>query len=139
MKRNATASSRRERGEHGQVLILAVVALILVIIAVLLLFDVQTVIRGKVKAQNGVDAAALTGAEWQKHSLNLIGGCSLCSHGKKHYVNASAQGFDQTMRFNFEFVNYPLEIPLHDWLTGRDSITISSESELTNHASAFLE
>ena len=69
----------------------------------------------------------------------LIGGCSLCSHGRKHYVNASAQGFDQTMRFNFEFVNYPLEIPLHDWLTGRDSITISSESELTNHASAFLE
>ncbi len=77
MKRNRTASSRRGRGEHGQVLILAVVALILVIIAVLLLFDVQTVIRGKVKAQNGVDAAALTGAEWQKHSLNLIGELNL--------------------------------------------------------------
>ena len=58
MKRNRTAL-RRGRGEQGQVLILAVVALILVIIAVLLLFDVQTVIRGKVKAQNGVDAAAL--------------------------------------------------------------------------------
>ncbi|MBP5586089.1 MAG: Tad domain-containing protein [Lentisphaeria bacterium] len=76
MKRNPTAL-RRRRGEHGQVLILAVVALILVIIAVLLLFDVQTVIRGKVKAQNGVDAAALTGAEWQKHSLNLIGELNL--------------------------------------------------------------
>lgn len=76
MKRDMTAL-RRERGEHGQVLILAVVALILVIIAVLLLFDVQTVIRGKVKAQNGVDAAALTGAEWQKHSLNLIGELNL--------------------------------------------------------------
>ena len=68
---------RRRRGERGQVLILAVVALILVIIAVLLLFDVQTVIRGKIKAQNGVDAAALTGAEWQKHSLNLIGELNL--------------------------------------------------------------
>ena len=76
MKRNPTAS-KRGRGEHGQVLILAVVALILVIIAVLLLFDVQTVIRGKVKAQNGADAAALTGAEWQKHSLNLIGELNL--------------------------------------------------------------
>ncbi|MBR4255098.1 MAG: Tad domain-containing protein [Lentisphaeria bacterium] len=75
-KRHATGS-RRRRGERGQVLILAVVALILVIIAVLLLFDVQTVIRGKVKAQNGVDAAALTGAEWQKHSLNLIGELNL--------------------------------------------------------------
>ncbi len=77
MKRDKTAMTRRERGEHGQVLILAVVALILVIIAILLLFDVQTVIRGKVKAQNGVDAAALTGAEWQKHSLNLIGELNL--------------------------------------------------------------
>ena len=76
MKQDRTAT-RRRRGEQGQVLILAVVALILVIIAVLLLFDVQTVIRGKVKAQNGVDAAALTGAEWQKHSLNLIGELNL--------------------------------------------------------------
>lgn len=79
MKRNRTAAirMRRARGEQGQVLILAVVALILVILAILLLFDVQTVIRGKVKAQNGVDAAALTGAEWQKHSLNLIGELNL--------------------------------------------------------------
>jgi len=76
MKRDLTAL-RRRRGEHGQVLILAIVALILVIIAVLLLFDIQTVIRGKVKAQNGADAAALTGAEWQKHSLNLIGELNL--------------------------------------------------------------
>ena len=76
MKRNRTAL-RCGNGESGQVLILAVVALILVIIAILLLFDVQTVIRGKVKAQNGVDAAALTGAEWQKHSLNMIGELNL--------------------------------------------------------------
>ena len=77
MNRKHTVARHRGHGEHGQVLILAVVALILVIIAVLLLFDVQTVIRGKVKAQNGVDAAALTGAEWQKHSLNLIGELNL--------------------------------------------------------------
>ena len=78
MKRNRTESmKRRGRGEHGQVLILAVVALILVIIATLLLFDIQTVIRGKIKGQNGVDAAALTAAEWQKHSLNLIGELNL--------------------------------------------------------------
>jgi len=64
---------RRRNGESGQVLILAVVAMILIVIAALLLFDVQTVIRGKVKAQNAVDAAALTAAEWQKHSLNVIG------------------------------------------------------------------
>ena len=58
-------------------LILAVVTMILIVIAALLLFDVQTVIRGKVKAQSGVDAAALTAAEWQKHSLNVIGELNL--------------------------------------------------------------
>ena len=70
---NRATAIRRRNGESGQVLILAVVAMILIVIAALLLFDVQTVIRGKVKAQNAVDAAALTGAEWQKHSLNVIG------------------------------------------------------------------
>ena len=69
----------------------------------------------------------------------LLGGCSVCNRGKRHYVRASAQGFDQMMHFNFEFVNYPLNIPLHDWLTGQDSIDISSEAELTNHSAAFLE
>lgn len=79
LRHNRIAPRRNgsERGQHGQVLILAVVALVLVIIAVLLLFDVQTVIRGKVKSQNAVDAAALTAAEWQKHSLNLIGELNL--------------------------------------------------------------
>lgn len=70
---NRATRDRRRNGESGQVLILAVVAMILIVIAALLLFDVQTVIRGKVKAQNAVDAAALTAAEWQKHSLNVIG------------------------------------------------------------------
>ena len=70
-------ADRRRGGESGQVLILAVVAMILIVIAALLLFDVQTVIRGKVKAQNGVDAAALTAAEWQKQSLNVIGELNL--------------------------------------------------------------
>ena len=75
MKR--AAAIRRRNGESGQVLILAVVAMILIVIAALLLFDVQTVIRGKVKAQNAVDSAALTAAEWQKHSLNAIGELNL--------------------------------------------------------------
>ena len=69
----------------------------------------------------------------------LIGGCSVCRPSRNHYVRASVNGFDQTMRFQFEFVHYPLTIPLHDWLTGRESIDISGEAELTNHSSAFLE
>jgi len=74
-----------------------------------------------------------------QYGERLYGNCSVCGKCRKHFVDASVQGFDQTMHFKFEFVNYPLEIPLHDWLTGRDSITISSEAELTNHSSAFLE
>jgi hypothetical protein len=69
----------------------------------------------------------------------LLGGCSICDRGRNHYVRTSVQAFGETARFKFEFVHYPLSIPLHDWLTGRDSINISSEAELTNHSSAFLE
>ncbi len=65
-----TASRRRER---GQTMLIAVVAMLILILAVFILFDVNSVIRGKVKAQNGVDAAAIVGANWQKHTLNLVG------------------------------------------------------------------
>lgn len=69
----------------------------------------------------------------------MVGGCAVCSRNSNHYVSADVQGAGETMRFTFEFVNYPLNIPLHDWLTGTDSIDISGEAELTNHSSAFLD
>ena len=106
----------------------------------------KSLLRGYMEGDRHVEYADWVGED--RYHMNyhcphygelLVGGCSLCSHGRKHYVNASAQGFDQTMSFKFEFVNYPLEIPLHDWLTGRESIDISAESELTNHSAAFLE
>lgn len=54
-----------------------------------------------------------------------------------HYdVDGNGQS---TLKFSLEFDNFPLNIPLHDLITGRDSITISSQTELTNHSSAFLE
>lgn len=62
---------------HGQVLILGVMALILIVTGILILFDVQRIIRGKSKTMAAIDAAALTGANWQKHSLNLIGELNL--------------------------------------------------------------
>ena len=103
MNRKHTAWHSK-RGEHGQVLILAVVAIILVILAVLLLFDVQTVIRGKVKAQNGVDAAALTAAEWQKHSLNLIGELNLVrATGTLISEPFFADGILKDPNINFDF------------------------------------
>ncbi len=106
----------------------------------------KSLLRGYMEGDRHVEYADWVGTDrfhmnykCPHYGERLIGGCSLCSHGKNHHVRASVQGYDQTMQFRFEFVNYPLNIPLHDWLTGRDSINITSESELTNHSSAFLE
>ena len=68
---------QRRHGEKGQVLLLGMVAMIVILLAIFLLFDLSTVIRGKVKAQNAVDAAALAGANWQRHTLNLVGELNL--------------------------------------------------------------
>ena len=68
---------RQRSRERGQVLILAVLAMVILTTAVLVLFDVQRIMRGKIKVMSGIDAAALTGAAWQKNSLNLIGELNL--------------------------------------------------------------
>lgn len=56
---------------------LAVLAIVILLVAILILFDLQRIMRGKVKVMSGIDAAALTGAEWQKHTLNLVGELNL--------------------------------------------------------------
>ena len=68
---------RKCRNESGQTLLAGVIVLVIILLAIILLFDIQNLIRGKVKAQNAVDAAALTGANWQMHTLNLIGELNL--------------------------------------------------------------
>ena len=47
--------------------------------------------------------------------------------------------FGQSVHFHYEFDHYPLSIPVYDVITGRNSVRISGEATLTNHASAFLE
>lgn len=61
------------KNESGQTLIIAVLAIIILLIAGLFLFDLQTIIRVKIKSQTAADAAALAGARMQVESLNLIG------------------------------------------------------------------
>lgn len=68
---------RKIKGQGGQVLSFAIIAMVAILIAILFLFDVHTVIRGKIKGQSAVDAAALAGATWQMHTLNLIGELNL--------------------------------------------------------------
>jgi len=106
----------------------------------------KSLLRGFMEGDRNVEYANWVGEDrfhtnyhCPHYGERLLGGCSICSRGKKHYVSASVQNFGETTRFDFEFVHYPLDIPLHDWLTGRESIDISSEVELTNHSSAFLE
>ena len=66
-------TSNFRKKQKGQVLILAIVALLILILAIFSLFDIQNLIRGKVKSQSAVDAAAIAGANWQRHTLNLVG------------------------------------------------------------------
>jgi hypothetical protein len=69
--------------------------------------------------------------------------CKYCGgmSSRDHYVRGGSteHASYNTVEFALDFVNYPLNVPLHDWLTGQDSLTISGDAVLTNHSSAFLE
>ncbi len=78
MKKQQILSAFQSRpGERGQTLVLTLIAMVILVMAVFIIFDMQSVIRTKLKSQTALDAAALTGAEWQRHSLNLIGELNL--------------------------------------------------------------
>ena len=68
---------QRRRGERGQTLIFGLLAMVVLAVAIFILFDLQSTIHYKIKAQTATDAAALVGAKWQKESLNLIGELNL--------------------------------------------------------------
>ncbi len=61
----------------GQVLLLGIMILLVLLLAILFLFDIHNAIRAKFKAETAQQAAALAAANWQKESLNLIGEINL--------------------------------------------------------------
>ena len=63
--------------QHGQVMIMAIIIMVVVMLAIFFIFDVQTFIRAKVKLETASQSAALTAANWQKNCLNLIGEINL--------------------------------------------------------------
>ena len=69
----------------------------------------------------------------------LSGDCSICQLYSSSHTNISVWELGKTMKFKFEFVDYPLDIPLHDLFTDSETIDISGEAELTNHSAAYLE
>jgi len=72
-----SAVPRRGRSESGQTLLLGVVMLLVLTLSALIIFDMHTVIRAKLKVETAQQSAALAGAQWQKESLNLIGELNL--------------------------------------------------------------
>ena len=78
MRNDPRGNIRKGRsGSSGQTLILAIMILVVILAAVMIFFHVHNAIRAKVKSQDAVDAAALAGANWQMHTLNLIGELNL--------------------------------------------------------------
>ena len=92
----------RRRGERGQVLLLGFLVLLILVVGIVILFDIQRVIRGKAYTMTGIDAAALTGANWQKHSLNLIGelnmvkACTILISDPDYGIGKASETFLQT-------------------------------------------
>lgn len=68
----------------------------------------------------------------------LNGNCPVCGRSGA-YLDMTINTFNERTHFDLEMNNYPLEIPLADYLTGDDKARIEKETELTNHSSAFLE
>ena len=64
-------------GRGGQVLLFLLAAVLALLAAMLWLVDLHAAIRGKDRAQNAGDAAALEAARWQGASLNAIGELNL--------------------------------------------------------------
>ena len=63
--------------ESGQVLITGIVMMAILLLIILYAFDVHNVIRAKLKVDIAQQSAAMTGALWQKESLNLLGELNL--------------------------------------------------------------
>ena len=66
-----------KRGQSGQVLLTGITMMVVLLLIILYAFDVHNVIRAKMKVEIAQQAAAMTGANWQKESLNLIGEINL--------------------------------------------------------------
>ena len=71
--------------------------------------------------------------------------CEHCGRrtGREHTIgyeiSRTQQGIAHFVTFSLSFDNYPLNIPLHDWLTGKDSITISGKAELRDFSGAVRQ
>ncbi|MFH1476100.1 MAG: pilus assembly protein TadG-related protein [Verrucomicrobiota bacterium] len=87
----------------GQTMIFMIMALLIMAVVIVWIFEVHTVLHLKARTQNAGDAAAIAAARWQGISLNLIGDLNILqalalSRGD---TNASAQITDVQARLGF--------------------------------------
>src|SRR5438093_11931753 len=68
---------KRVAEESGQTLIFIVIVLVVLVFVILAIYDTHHIITQRIRAQNGADAAALTGAKYQGLTLNMIGELNL--------------------------------------------------------------
>ncbi len=63
--------------KSGQAIIFLMVVMVIGLLAVVWNFDLHRVVSAKLRMRNAGDAAALAGARWQGHTLNMIGDLNL--------------------------------------------------------------
>lgn len=68
---------KNRRHQSGQVLITGIIMMSILLLVIIYAFDVHNVIRAKIKVDIAQQSAAMTGAQWQKESLNLMGEINL--------------------------------------------------------------
>lgn len=109
----------------------------------------RTLLRGFMQGDRNVEYAYWLGGQrihtnyhCPQYGETMQYACGICGTGhggRSPYVRMEENGGPTSgSSFRFEFRNYPLHLPLHDWLTGRDSVTITSKAEL-QRSPAFLE
>lgn len=69
----------------------------------------------------------------------MSGGCSKCGSGTGTQTTFDVSHQSDKVVGTFEFRDYPLRIPMRDYLNVDQAATIEAETELTNYADAYLE
>lgn len=109
----------------------------------------KSLLTSFMEGDNEMDYAYWIGAErvhtnyqCPQYGRRMTSSCEICGRqfDRDHYVRGGVTRVsDDFVVFTFDFRNYPLNVPLHGWITGRDSIDISGETKLRDYSSSFRE
>lgn len=69
----------------------------------------------------------------------MSGGCAKCGGGTGARTEMDFSHRGDSIVGTFEFRNYPLRIPLHDYMNVEDELDVEAETSMTNYSDTFLE